>query len=910
MMDTDFLFMQNPNPMFIYDVDSLGILDVNNAALTLYGYERKEFTKLKVTDLRPADARDEFLNYLDRNNKRKTTTATWRHQKKNGEFLYLKIHANPVELDKKKVRLVTLQDRTQSVKTQRKIRNYRKNSPLAFFELDADNSICEWSEKARQILGWAKEQVLGRPPADIGLVHSDDISQIQQKFKNLRNGKTFQENVTLRNYTLAGDLRYCQWFLSSYRNEQGDFVGIQVQLLDVTDNEKNRLELEKEQKFTHKVINSLPGTFYMADETGNLLRWNENVKKITGYSDDELSEMNVVDFVPQVEQLGLMNRFHSVFEKGYTELEGHLKTKDGSLVPFLFNGSGILYDGRPVVVGTGTDISRIHYAEREASRTRELMQSIMDQTNSLIFIKNEKGRYLMVNQEFEKLFNLPKTSILGKTDDELVSKEIARRFAKNDRKVLDTGTTMKFEDHLTIDDQTYWFLTVKFPLRDVKGFEHGMCGIATDITQQKQNQQKLNELYQKEKDLRNQAEQANDRLHFLYDATQKLSSSLNYKETLNQLADIMIPEFADWCVIDLLEDSDTMNRIVNNHQDLEKLRYSKKLKSNYGSQPIPKQYLEQVVRNKDPLLIPEITDSDLYERAVDEQYYQILKKMELKSAIILPIQSQNSVIGIMTLMSCESGKIYDENDLHFAVELAERASLAVENSRIYTRIQENLHEKETLLQEIHHRVKNNLAIISGLLQLQAMNSEDEELSHQLLDSESRIHAIAHIHELLYQSESFSRIRFDRQLQKLIHSIVQSFKTNDNVTVKTDLDAIDLNVNQAIPLALLLNELITNVIEHAFPEGHEGRLSVSLNNMDNNEVRLTVKDNGIGIPDDYKTEESDSLGMNLIHMLSRQLEAEMGYTSEPEEGTEVSVQFKKTEIRGSSSSWTESQTYYH
>jgi len=909
MMNTDFLFIQNPNPMFIYDVESLGILDVNNAALTLYGYERGELTKLKVTDLQPAEAQGEFLDYLARNKERKATTTTCQHQKKNGEYLYLDIHASRVECDKK-ARLVSLHDRTPSIKTQRKIRNYRSNSPLAFFELAADNTICEWSEKAQQKLGWSEDQVLGKRPADIGMIHAGDQPQMLQILKNLHDGDTQHEQITIRNLTLNENTRHCQWFLSSYRNDQGDFVGIQVQLLDVTGNEKNRRNLEKEQKFSNKVINSLPGTFYMADEAGNLLRWNDNVKRIIGYSDDELRRMNVVDFVPQVEQLGLVNRFQSVFEKGYTELEVHLKTKDGSLIPFLFNGSGILFEGKPVVVGTGTDISRIHYAEREASRTRELMQSIMDQTNSLIFIKDEKGRYLMVNNEFEELFDLPKSSILGKTDDELIPKEIARRFAKNDRKVLDTGTTMKFEDRLAMHGQNYWFLTVKFPLRNVKGFEHGMCGIATDITQQKRNQQKLKELYQKEKDLRNQAEKANHRLHFLYEATQKLTSSLDYKETLNQLADIMIPEFADWCVIDLVEGPKTMNRIVNKTRTPEKLRYSKKLKSNESSRNIPQQYLDRIIRDEEPILVSEITDSDLYEHAVDEQYYRILKKIKLKSAILLPIQSQNSVIGIMTLMSCESGKVYDENDLQFAVELAERASLAVENARIYTRIHENLNEKETLLQEIHHRVKNNLAIISGLLQLQAMNTEDEELSHQLLDSESRIHAIAHIHELLYQSESFSRIRFDRQLKKLIHSIVQSFKTNDNVTVETDLDAIDLNVNQAIPLALLLNELITNVIEHAFPEKHEGHLSVSLHNMSNNEVRLRVKDNGIGIPEEYKPEDSDSLGMNLIHMLSHQLEAEMNYTSAPGEGTDTSIQFKKSEVRGSSSSWTETQTSYN
>ena len=194
-------------------------------------------------------------------------------------------------------------------------------------------------------------------------------------------------------------------------------------------------------------------------------------------------------------------------------------------------------------------------------------------------------------------------------------------------------------------------------------------------------------------------------------------------------------------------------------------------------------------------------------------------------------------------------------------------------------IRRSLKEKETLLSEIHHRVKNNLAIISGLLQMQAFNTEDEQLLEKLYESQSRIQSIAMVHEKLYESDSFSDIAIDQYIDDLLNVIMSSITDHDKrIKVEKEVEAISLNVSQAIPCGLLLNELITNSYKHAFPDRDEGLIRITLV-VDNGNVELKVQDNGVGLPEDFDIESQSTLGITLIKTLVQQLEGKLEVASE-------------------------------
>lgn len=189
-------------------------------------------------------------------------------------------------------------------------------------------------------------------------------------------------------------------------------------------------------------------------------------------------------------------------------------------------------------------------------------------------------------------------------------------------------------------------------------------------------------------------------------------------------------------------------------------------------------------------------------------------------------------------------------------------------------IKESLQEKEILLAEVHHRVKNNLAVISGLLELSASQTEDDKLTSLIQSSQLRIQSMAKVHELLYESEFFSKIPFKDYINSLLDTIQLTIDTSGfKPNFITYIEQIPLNINYAIPCGMLVNELITNSIKHAFPNSQTGTITINFY-KEANRVILQVKDRGIGIEDDFDAASSSSLGMTLIRILSQQLDAEL------------------------------------
>ncbi|WP_440999167.1 histidine kinase dimerization/phosphoacceptor domain -containing protein [Fodinibius sp. SL11] len=220
-------------------------------------------------------------------------------------------------------------------------------------------------------------------------------------------------------------------------------------------------------------------------------------------------------------------------------------------------------------------------------------------------------------------------------------------------------------------------------------------------------------------------------------------------------------------------------------------------------------------------------------------------------------------------------------------------------NKLVANIKENLREKETLLAEIHHRVKNNLAVISGLLQLESSNVENEHTEQILKNSQLRIQSMATVHEMLYKAHDFNNLSFNDFIKKMVASIHDIYKSAySELSVEVDVKDIDLNVNQAVPFGLMVNELVTNAFKHAYPDGGSGVVAISFFEEEGNVV-LTVEDEGMGLDSDFSLEESESLGFSLIKILSQQIDADV--TVESKNGTKVTVVFEKKDKKGSSSS---------
>lgn len=193
------------------------------------------------------------------------------------------------------------------------------------------------------------------------------------------------------------------------------------------------------------------------------------------------------------------------------------------------------------------------------------------------------------------------------------------------------------------------------------------------------------------------------------------------------------------------------------------------------------------------------------------------------------------------------------------------------------KLKKMLKERETLIKEIHHRVKNNLAVISGLLTLQKFSYEDDRLFELLSDSEMRIKSMALIHEKLYRSSSLSSIELSAYLEDLIDSIRQTLTKRTNILIEVDCESIHLSVNQAVPSALIVNEIISNSYKYAYPDHRKGVIRVDVFKKEK-KIHFIIEDDGVGLPDDFEERRALSLGFTIIDTLVNQLDAKLSVES--------------------------------
>jgi two-component system CheB/CheR fusion protein len=238
---------------------------------------------------------------------------------------------------------------------------------------------------------------------------------------------------------------------------------------------------------------------------------------------------------------------------------------------------------------------------------------------------------------------------------------------------------------------------------------------------------------------------------------------------------------------------------------------------------------------------------------------------ELEYRIILPDSTVRWIADRKLLLRNEHGE---------PCQIAGIVSDITERKQAEEKIQASLLEKETMLKEIHHRVKNNLQVISSLLNIQSSHLQDEKAKEALQESIERVGTMASIHTQLYESEDLTRIDFGSFIGELIGNIRQVYgRAESPVGIKVDADEISLGIETSIPCGLILNELVSNALKHAFPEGRKGELHIRMRSEDKR-MTLTVQDNGIGFPESIDLTKLKSLGMDLVNILVRQMKGKM------------------------------------
>lgn len=193
------------------------------------------------------------------------------------------------------------------------------------------------------------------------------------------------------------------------------------------------------------------------------------------------------------------------------------------------------------------------------------------------------------------------------------------------------------------------------------------------------------------------------------------------------------------------------------------------------------------------------------------------------------------------------------------------------SEQVTAKLRASEERKEALLREVHHRVKNNLAVICSLFYLQSTHSKNEKIAEIFAEMENRVHSMALVHESLYRSDNLARVDFAKYAKNLADGILTSHANpNASVSLKTDLEPVTVGIDLAVPCGLVLNELISNAFKHGFPDGKGGEIHLKLQSSTDGQCTMSVEDTGVGLPDGMDIAKSRSLGLKLVRLLTQQI----------------------------------------
>ncbi len=273
----------------------------------------------------------------------------------------------------------------------------------------------------------------------------------------------------------------------------------------------------------------------------------------------------------------------------------------------------------------------------------------------------------------------------------------------------------------------------------------------------------------------------------------------------------------------------------------------------------------------------------------------------VKAKLVVPILQQEKLWGLIIVHQCSSSRNWSSFETELLQQLADQVGIAISQAQLLKEQQESeamirasLQEKEVLLKEIHHRVKNNLQVISSLFSLQSYYLEDSKTLRVLEDSQSRVKAMALIHEKIYNSQDLSKVDFAKYIQDLASYLFHAYEPNPQVELEIDVEPISLNLDTATPCGLLISEVISNALKYAFPNKEPGKIWIKLRHSNQKEMVLEIGDNGVGLSSNINLDNSESLGLQLVRDLAQQLKGKLEINCH--QGTSLKISFSELQYR--------------
>ncbi|MEG5063738.1 PAS domain S-box protein [Microcoleus sp. B3-A4] len=660
---------------------------------------------------------------------------------------------------------------------------------------------------------------------------------------------------------------------------------------DITARKRAEAALQKSEEKFRNLFDDAPIALGLASVRDyRTIKVNEAHRQMLGYSDSELATMTFTelthpeDLQADVEQVkllveGKISRFQR--EKRLIKKNGDLMWANLT-VTLIRDREGIpLYS-----MGAIEDISYRKRAEMEFQQLKERLQFLLGSNPAVIFTAAPMGdfctTYISDNVQ----------AIVGYDPQELLAncKFWSSRIHPEDRpQFLVNFSDLSAEKNCICEyrflhqDGIYrWLRTELKLLVDSMGIPIEIIGYAADISNSKYAELARGQQFEQER---------------LVEAiARRVRQSLQLEEILNTtVAELQQVLLADRVLVyQLLPKrggrviaeavAEGCSQLVN--------RY-------FGEEVFPAQSYQLYLQGRISAI------SELDDPCITPCVIEFMKQIQVRAKLVVPIIQHSQLWGLLIAHQCDRPRDWQESEINLFQQLVNQLAIAIQQSLLYQQLQaelsdrkqaeanlkNSLKEKEILLKEIHHRVKNNLCVVASLLELQSNTVADPQVSKMFEESQNRLYSMALIHEKLYRSTNLAQINFGEYLEDLVSNLFHSYNiSNNRIQLQVLAEPISLNLETATPCGLIANELVSNTLKHAFPDGTTGTISVECYQTGDKEINLFVKDNGIGFPQNLDFRKTHSMGFQVVCTLTEQLEGTIEISREL--GTSFHLKFNE------------------
>jgi PAS domain S-box-containing protein len=612
---------------------------------------------------------------------------------------------------------------------------------------------------------------------------------------------------------------------------------------------------------------------------GSILKANDYVLEMLGYSRDDLLQgrVNWLQITPDEHMSATREAIERLSHQDVIRpFEKQFLHKDGRPISVLI-GSAILDRARDLIVTFVLDITdrklnqdalNRAYAELEekvARRTHELsesrsfLDSIIEHLPVMLFIKDATDlKFVRFNKAGEELIGHSREELIGKTDFDFFPAEQAASFIAKDRQVLEGAKVVDIaEEPIQTKRGERILHTRKIPIIGKDGKPSFLLGVSEDITDMKAAEAQSIRLME-ESAARREAERVAQQMAFSAEAVRILSSSLNYKDTLHSFARLVVPRMADLCSIDIIEENEQPHTIIHIHRDPETTnrmadylqRFPKNWNAKIGS--------GAAMRSGRPILISEFGEEHVKMLGVTEEQHEFLLSLKIRSAMFVPLQVYDKVLGTLSFALSDTDRRYTDLDLSFATDFARGASFAIENARLFERAHEANRAKSAFLANMSHEIRTPLGAMLGFaeLTLESKRLASEEQVHMRTIIRNGRQLLRIVNDIL----DLSKVESDRlsieQIQFSFHQLVEDIESLLHLQAEEKGLALRFHRPDNLPDTLVcdptrVRQILINVIGNALKFTDQGGVDVSLGvepQEDGNGylIEARVQDSGIGI----------------------------------------------------------------